>query len=395
MMKLKKTFKTEIDFSKEQTIQFHQSVGVCRWLYNQYIAKNQEQYALYRAGKTEKKFVTANDFDKYINHEVKVLEDFAWINVCGSKARKKSIVNAETAFKRFFKGLSKFPRFKKKNNQDVSLYFPKNNKGDWTVERHRVKIPTFGWVKIKEFSYIPTKMHVISGTISQKAGRYYVALLIEVENKHHNQTYTDEIGIDLGIKDFAVMSNGKVYKNVNKTARVKKLKKKLRRAQRRLSRKYESLKMNSKTQEGSATRQNIRKQVRKVQKIHQKLANIRTDFINKTVSSMIEQNPRSITIEDLNVRGMLKNRHLSKAVAAQKFYAFRMKLESKCKVHNIELRIVDRWYPSSKLCSCCGAYHKNMKLSDRMYLCNNCDTNIDRDFNASVNLKNAKEYKIA
>ena len=394
MMKLKKTFKTEIDFSTEQTIQFHQSVGVCRWLYNQYIAKNKEQYELYREGKAEKKFVTANEFDKYINNEVKVLEDFSWINECGSKARKKSIVNAETAFKRFFKGLSKIPRFKKKNKQDVSLYFPKNNKGDWTVERHRLKIPTFGWVKLKEFGYIPTQMNVISGTISQKAGKYYVSVLMEVDNISNNLAHTNGIGIDLGLKDFAVISNGKVYKNVNKTARVKKLKKKLRREQRRLSRKYESLKSSSKKQEGRATRQNIQKQVHQVQKLYQKLTNIRTDYMNKTVSSIVEQNPSSITIEDLNVRGMMKNRHLSKSVAEQKFYAFHVKMESKCKVNKIELRVVDRWYPSSKLCSCCGSYHKNLKLSDRMYHCNNCGTVMDRDFNASVNLKNAKKYKV-
>lgn len=213
---MKKAFKTEISFSKEQATKFHQSVGVCRWLYNQYIAKNKEQYKLYVEGKTEQKFVTANDFDKHINNEVKVLEDFAWINTCGSKARKKSIVNAETAFKRFFKGLSKFPRFKKKKNQDVSLYFPKNNKGDWTVERHRVKIPTFGWVKLKELGYIPTQMKVISGTISEKAGRYYVSVLMEVEsnNTYSISTHTDGMGVDLGIKEFAVISDGQVYKNI-------------------------------------------------------------------------------------------------------------------------------------------------------------------------------------
>ena len=201
--------------------------------------------------------------------------------------------------------------------------------------------------------------------------------------------------IDLGIKDFATISNGKVFKNINKTSRIKKLEKKLKREQRRLSRKYGSLKKNPKKQEGRATRQNIQKQVLKVQKLHQKLTNIRTDYINQTASSIIGQNPSSITIEDLDVKGMMKNRHLSKAVAQQKFYEFRVKLEIKCKTNGIELRVVDRFYPSSKLCSCCGHYHKELKLSDRTYQCDNCDTSIDRDFNASVNLKNAKEYKIA
>ncbi len=393
---MKRTYKTEIRLNKEQQKKFHQSVGICRWLYNQYVAKNREQYQLFKDGKVEKKdsFISANTFDKYINNEVKVLEEYSWINECGSKARKKAIVNAETSFKRFFKGQSKFPKFKKKKNNDVSLYFPKNGKTDWTVDRHRIKIPTFGWVKLKEFGYIPTKAKVINGTVSQIAGRYYVAVLVEEDIISYKRPQTESIGIDLGLKDFAIISDGQVIKNVNKSSRVKKLEKKLKREQRSLSRKYESMKKEKK-QERRATRQNIHKQVLKVQKLHQQLANIRTDYINKTISSIVEQNPSSITIEDLNIRGMMKNRHLSKAVSQQKFYEFRIKLEAKCKVNNIELRIVDRWYPSSKLCSCCSHYHKTLKLSDRIYHCDNCDTNIDRDFNASINLKNAKEYKIA
>ncbi|MGM9949418.1 MAG: RNA-guided endonuclease InsQ/TnpB family protein [Lysinibacillus sp.] len=392
---MKKAFKTEISLSNEQSQKFHQSIGVCRWVYNQYIAKNKEQYELYVEGKTEKKFLSANDFDKYINNEVKVLEGFSWIDECGSKARKKAIVNAEASFKRFFKGLSKYPRFKKKKDEDIKLYFPKNNKGDWTVERHRLKVPTFGWVKVKEFGYIPTEGKVISGTVSQKAGRYYVSLLMEVENRRLIPPQTEGVGIDLGIKDFAVISDGKVFPNVNKTVRMKKLKKKLRREQRRLSRKYESLKARAKKSETKASQQNIRKQVRKIQRLHRTITNIRTDHVNKTVSSIIERNPSSITMEDLNVRGMMRNRHLSRAVAGQSFCEFQVKLKGKCRANNIEHRVVDRWYPSSKICSCCGSYHETLKLSDRTYRCNYCDLVMDRDLNASINLKNAKEYKIS
>lgn len=271
---------------------FCQSIGVCRWLYNQYIAKNKEQYQLYLDGKTDKKFLSANDFDKYINNEVKILEEFDWIHTCGSKARKKSIVHAEMAFKRFFKGRSKFPRFKKKKNQDVKLYFPKNNKGDWTVERHRIKIPTFGWVELKEFGYIPSNMKVISGTISHKANRYYVSVLMEVAHTTPSKPKSEGMGIDLGLKDFAIMSDGVVVKNINKTARMKKLEKKMKREQRRLSRKYESLKSRTKKQEGRATRQNIQKQVHQVQKLHHQLTNIRTDYINKTISSICKAKPK-------------------------------------------------------------------------------------------------------
>ena len=202
------------------------------------------------------------------------------------------------------------------------------------------------------------------------------------------------IGIDLGIKDFAICSNGVKFKNVNKTSTVKKVEKKLKREQRKLSRKYESLKIRNKKEKGEATHQNIQKQVSKVQKLHQRLTNIRTDYINKTVSSIVKQKPSYITIEDLNVSGMMKNKHLSKVVAGQKFFEFRTKLTTKCKENNIELRIVDRFYPSSKTCSSCGEIKKDLKLKDRVYKCN-CGLTIDRDLNASMNLKNAKKYKIA
>uniref|UniRef100_UPI00260DA787 RNA-guided endonuclease InsQ/TnpB family protein n=1 Tax=uncultured Clostridium sp. TaxID=59620 RepID=UPI00260DA787 len=309
------------------------------------------------------------------------------------KARKKAIQNAETAYKRFFKGQSKFPKFKKKNKSDVKLYFPKNNKGDWKVDRHRIMIPTLKNVRLKEYGYIPVGAKVISGTVSKKANRYYVSVIIDTEiiqQKNINQG----IGIDLGLKDFAICSNtDKPYKNINKTQRVKKLEKKLLREQRKLSRKYESLKLKNKKEKGEATRQNIQKQIVRVQILHQKLTNIRTDYINKVVNSVVRNKPQYITIEDLNVKGLMKNKHLSKAVAQQKFYEFRNKLTNKCHALGIELRIVDRFYPSSK-CHCCGSIKKDLKLKDRIYRCE-CGYVEDRDYNASLNLRDAKIYKIA
>jgi len=314
-------------------------------------------------------------------------------------------MNGEKAFKRFFRGESGFPRFKKKKDQDVKVYFPKNNKTDWTIERHRVKVPTLGWVRLKEFGYIPVNSIVKSGTVNQKADRYYVSILVEEDVKQNEKTYfySNGIGVDLGLKEFAIYNNGITKKNINKTKKVKKLEKKLKREQKKLSRKYESLKIrnenininiNIKKEGGTATKQNIQKQVVKVQKLQQRLTNIRTDYINKIVSELIEQKPSFITIEDLNVRGMMKNRHLAKAVTQQKFYEFRTKLISKAKQNSIEIRIVNRWYPSSKICSCCGAIKKDLKLSDRVYKCR-CGLKIDRDLNAAINLANAKEYKIA
>ena len=394
MKKLQRAYKVEIKPTKKQIQKINQSISICRWLYNEYISVNNQLYAQFKKGFIDKKqaFISANDFDKHINNEVKVLESYSWINNCGSKARKKAIQNAETAYKKFFKGQSKLPRFKKKNKSDVKLYFPKNNKGDWKVDRHRIMIPTLKNVRLKEYGYIPAGAKVISGTVSKKANRYYVSVIIDTEiklqeNKNHG------IGIDLGIKDFAICSNKIIYKNINKTQRVRKLEKKLLKEQKRLSRKYESLKIRNKKEKGEATRQNIQKQIVKVQILHQKLTNIRTDYINKVISSVVRNKPQFIAIEDLNVKGMMKNKHLSKAVAQQKFYEFRNKLTNKCHALGIELRIVDRFYPSSKLCHHCGSIKKDLKLKDRTYKCE-CGYIEDRDYNASLNLRDAKIYQI-
>ncbi len=191
------------------------------------------------------------------------------------------------------------------------------------------------------------------------------------------------------MKDFAIVSSGKTYGNINKSARIRELEKQLRRAQRCLSRKYEEFKKGESTQ-----RANIQKQRLKVQKLHQRLDNIRTDYVNKVIAETVKTKPSYIAIEDLNVSGMMKNRHLSKAIASQKFYEFRAKLKTKCDDNSIELRIVDRWYPSSKMCHCCGRVSKDLKLSDRIYRCA-CGYIADRDFNASLNLRDAETYAIA
>jgi len=388
---LKKAYKTEVKPTQKQIEKINQSIGICRWLYSSYLAKNKELYEQYKQGliPKEKAFMSANDFDKYINNEVKILDNFKWINDCGSKARKKVIQNAEIAYKRFFKGQSKFPRFKKKNKSDVKIYFPKNNKGDWKVERHRIMIPTLKNVRLKEYGYIPVGAKVINGTVSKKADRYYVSVVIEIDTLIIQNT-NQGIGIDLGLKDFAICSDGNTYKNINKTQRVRKLEKKLKREQKRLSRKYEILKKKG----GTATKSNINKKIVKVQKIHHRLDNIRTDYINKTISKIINQKPKFITIEDLAVSNMMKNKHLSKAVAQQKFYEFRSKLTTKSNALGIELRIVDRFYPSSKLCHCCGSIKKDLKLKDRVYKCD-CGYIEDRDYNASLNLRDCLTYKIA
>lgn len=321
MKKLKKAYKIEMNPTDEQKSKIHRTIGVSRFVYNFYIAYNKEIY------EREGKFVSGMDFSKWLNNEyIPNNQEMKWIKEVSSKATKQAIMNGDKAFRDFFKKAKGFPRFKKKKNQYVKAYFPKNNKTDWTIERHRVKIPTLGWVRLKEFGYIPINSIVKSGTVSQKADRYYVSILVEetdIEISNSNigmkifNNNNEGIGIDLGIKEFAVCSDGIKFKNINKTSTVKKVEKKLKREQRKLSRKYESLKTRNKNiREGRATSQNIQKQVIKVQKLHQRLRNIRTDYINKTVFSIVKQKPSYITIEDLAVSNMMKNKHLSKAIAS-------------------------------------------------------------------------------
>ena len=373
-----KSFKTEIHPTKEQIVKIKKSMGICRFLCNEYIRENIKAY------ESNKTFITGNEFDKYVNNILS--KTLPWIKECGSKARKQAIRRSEQAFKKFFSKKSGFPNFKKKRHNNMSLYFPKNNKTDWVVERHRVKIPTLGFVRLKEKGYIPTKISVISGTITKQADRYYVSVIMNVGYKT-KQNNNQGIGIDLGIKEFAICSDNKVYPNINKTKKVKRLEKRLKREQRRLSRKLR------KHKKGESTR-NIDKQQLKVQKLHQRVRNKRVDYINKVISSIVKREPSFITIEDLNVAGMIKNRHLSKAISNQGFYMFRQKLYNKCQINNIELRIANRFFPSSKTCCKCGIIKKDLKLKDRIFTCL-CGNNIDRDLNASINLRNTLDYKLA
>ena len=387
MKRLLKSFKTEINPTEEQKARIRRTIGTCRYVYNFYLGHNK---ALHDNGE---KFMTGKSFSLWLNNEyIPDNPDKTWIREVYSKAVKKSIEDGCTAFTRFFKHQSDFPKFKKKGKSDVKMYFVRNNPKDCQCERHRLKIPTLGWVRIKEKGYIPTTKDgymIRSGTVSVKAGRFYVSVLVEIPDVNIDNSSNEGIGIDLGLKDFAIISNGKTYRNINKSAGLKKLEKQLIREQRSLSRKYESLKKGESTQ-----RANIQKQKLKVQKLHHKMDNIRTDYINKTIAEIVKTKPSYITIEDLNVKGMMKNRCLSKAVASQKFYEFRTRLKAKCDENGIELRVADRFYPSSKTCHHCGSVRKNLKLSDRIYRCE-CGYVADRDLNAALNLKDAKTYRIA
>lgn len=382
-----KSFKTEINPTEKQKVKIRKTIGTCRFIYNFYLAHNQQRY------ENGEKFMSSNQFRVWLNNEyLPNHPDYLWIKDAYSKAVTQSVNYGQTAFQKFFNHQNGFPKFKKKGKSDIKMYFVKNNPKDCYCERHRIKIPSLGWVRIKEKGYLPTTKdgYVIqSGTVSMKAGGFYVAVLVDIPDIPIINNTNEGIGIDLGIKNFAIVSNGKTYQNINKSVRLKKLEKQLRREQRCLSRKYNNLKKGESTQKA-----NIQKQKLKVQKLYHRIDNIRTDYINKIIAEIVKIKPSYITIENLNVKRMMKNRHLSKAIASQKFYEFRTKLKTKCNDIDIEIRIVDKWYPSSKTCHNCGTIKKDLKLSDRIFRCT-CGYIEDRDFNAALNLKDAKTYKIA
>lgn len=389
-----KTYKIEIKPTEEQKQKINKTIGICKFIYNFYISKNKEIY------EQTKKFMSANDFSKWLNNNfIPNNPSYLWIKEVSSKAVKQSICNAENSFKRFFKKQSKFPKYKKKSDTSVKMYLPKNNNTDWTIERHRVKIPTLGFIRLKEFGYIPLNSVVKSGTVSKDADRYFVSILVEEEksNIQHSKNQNG-IGIDLGLKDFAICSNGETFKNINKTNKIKKLEKKLKREQRAFSRKLENNKKTKKKggEKPANNSANINKNKLRIQILHRKLRNIRIEYVKFVVNSLVKANnlPEFISIEDLNVRGMMKNRHLSKAIQRQNFYYFRLFLEQQCKKYGVELRVINKFYPSSKLCSCCGQIKTDLKLSDRVYKCD-CGNIIDRDYQASLNIRDCKIYKVA
>ena len=382
-----KALKIELKLTNEQKIQVNKTIGTERFIYNEYIKYNQEQYEF------GNKFVSAFEFSKYINNVyLPNNPDKKWIKDVSSKSVKQAMIYGEKAFKNFFKGLTSFPVFKKKGKNELGAYFVKNHKTDFEFYRHKIKIPTLKFVRVKEYGYIPKNANIKSGTISKKANRYFLSLVIEVEDTiKETNTSTKGLGIDLGIKDTAICSDGRIFKNINKTKKVKKIEKKLKREQRKMSRSVEYSKSNKiKLRE----LKNFSKKKLKVQRLFYRLNCIRDDYNNKIVNEITRTKLKYITIEDLKVSNMMKNKHLSKAIQEQNFYAIRTKLINKCKERNIELRLVDTFYPSSKTCSCCGEIKKDLKLNDRIYKCGNCGLEIDRDYNASINLEKAQVYKI-
>ena len=377
-----KTIKVRLKPNNKQLTKLFQYAGCARFAYNWTIVREQENY------KQGNKFLSDYDLRKEFT-QLKKTSEYKWLNELSSNATKQAIKDACNAYIRFFKGQCRYPKLKSKKRSKQSFY-QGNDKIQFT-DTH-VKVEKFSkskrpnkqklnWIRLCEKGRIPTNCKYLNPRFTCDGLYWYVSVGIEV-NSNSDPPLNDGVGIDLGIKDLAICSDGNTYKSINKTQRVKRLEKKKRRLQHSVSRKYEKNKKG-----GSYCKTcNIIKREKELLKIIKRLTNIRHNYLHQTTSEIVKRKPSFICIEDLNVSGMMKDKHLSKAIQKQCFYEFRRQIEYKSEWNNIKVVVADRFFPSSKLCSCCGNVKKDLKLSDRIYRCE-CGNIIDRDYQASLNLK--------
>ena len=382
MNQMIKPIKVRLNPNNKQLTKLFQYAGCDRFAYNWAISREQDNY------KQGNKFLSDSELRKEFT-QLKKQSEYQWLNEVSNNVTKQAIKDACNTYKRFFKGQCKYPKFKSKKHSTPSFY-QDNIKIQFT-DTH-VKVESFSmskkqnkqklnWIKLCEKGRIPTDCKYMNPRFTYDGLYWYVSVGIEV-NDNTTLPSNEGIGIDLGIKDLAICSDGNTYKNINKTQTVKKLEKKKRRLQRSISRKYEENKKGASYCKTS----NIIKSEKELLKLNHRLTNIRQNYLHQTSAKIVKREPSFICIEDLNVSGMMKNKHLSKAVQQQGFYEFRRQIEYKTMRNNIPVVIADRFFPSSKLCSCCGSIKKDLKLSDRIYKCE-CGNIIDRDYQAALNLK--------
>ena len=365
-----------------QQTKLFQYAGASRFAYNWALAREKENYE--KGGRFIPDTELRKEFTRLRNSD-----EYAWLLNVSNNVTKQAIKDACSAYKNFFKGLQRYPRFKAKKKSmpkfyqdNIKIQFRDTHvKFEGFSFSRKANKQKLNWVKLAEHGRIPTDAKYRNPRVSFDGLNWWISVCVEFPDCRDRSNH-DGIGIDLGIKDLAICSDGNTYKNINKNQTVKKLEKRKRRLQRSVSRKYEHNKKG-----GSYCKtNNIVKKEKLLLKVNHRLANIRKDYLNQTTSEIVNRKPRFICIEDLNVSGMIKNRHLSKAVQNQGFFEFRKQLEYKCNDRGIQLIVADRFYPSSKRCSCCGKIKKDLRLSDRTYKCE-CGNVIDRDFQASLNLK--------
>lgn len=354
--------------SVEQEQKLWKSVGTARFIYNWTLAKQEENY------KNGGKFISNNDLRKEITILKK--DELLWLNEVSNNVAKQAVKDACDGYKKFFKGLAGKPRFKSRRRSRPSFY---NDTSKLKAKPKMVLIEKVGWLKTTE--QVPMNVKYTNPRVSFDGKYWYLSVGTEIENPIVELT-DESIGIDVGIKNLAICSNGMIFKNINKTRLVKKLEKRLRRLQRKISRKYELNREGRKFVKTS----NIIRLEKQIRLLHRRLSNIRNNHLHKATTEIVKTKPSRVVMETLNIKGMMKNHHLSKAIAKQGLHEFKRQLQYKCEFYGIEFVEADKWYPSSKLCSECGHKKTKLSLSERTYICEECGAVIDRDFNASINL---------
>ena len=376
------TIKVQLRPNNKQLTKLFQYAGCTRFAYNWTLAKEQENY------KQGNKFLQDGELRKEFT-KMKKLDEYKWLNKISNNVTKQAIKDACNSYKRFFEGKSKHPKFKSKRRSKPSFY--QDSVKIKFTDTH-VKVEGFAvskkknkqklnWIRLCEKGRIPTNCKYMNPRFTFDGLHWWLSVSIET-NDNPDIPMNEGVGIDLGLKDLAICSDGNTYKNINKTNKVKKMEKRKRRLQRSISRKYNMNKEGERYKKTS----NIIKRNKEFLKVIKRLTNIRHNHLHQITSKIVKRKPSFICIEDLNVSGMMKNKHLSKAIQQQGFYEFRRQIEYKAKWNNIPIILADRFFPSSKLCSCCGEIKKDLKLSDRVYKCD-CGNIIDRDYQASLNLK--------
>ena len=373
----------------EQEVLFWKSAGTARWAYNFYLSEKERVYQEYLANGTGKKDITGGEVRKYINNVLKKTTH-TWLSEVGSNVMKHGIQDAEEAFRRYFQGLSGKPSFKSKRRSKISFYVNYETlrwmQGGFHGER-------LGFVRTSQpLPKIAKNCKYLNPRISYDGKYWYLSVGYEVKDMPKPDLSGEIIGIDLGVKDLAILSDGRVYRNINKTHEVRRLVKKLKREQRKASRRVlQNIKSYDKNRRPRWKRplrecRNVERQNRKIRLLYRRINNIRTNYLHQTTTEIVKTKPSRIVMETLNVKGMMKDRHLSGAKAAQKLYEFKRQMQYKCEALGIELVEADRFYPSSKTCSHCGYIKRDLKLKDRIYRCPVCGLVIDRDLNAAINL---------
>lgn len=359
----------------EQVEQFKQYCNASRFIYNACLAEKIRAY--------QEDDISLGKFDivKYAE-SLKYSEEYSWLWGISSGVVRIAAQDLDNAYNLFFKrGNKGYPKFKKKGKCKESFGLKSDLshchfKDSTHLKFSKVKEP----VRIRKH-WIPDKMY--NPRVSFDGKFWYFSFSYEIEESPVSDS-EEVIGIDVGVSNFATTSDGVIYENINKTHRVKQLEKRKRKLQRKLSRKYLMNKEGSKFVKTN----NIKKLEYQIKMIDRKLKNIRNTYIHGITYNMVKTKPGCIVIEDLNVSGMLKNKHLSKAIQQQEFYKFRQYLTYKCQFYGVHLIVADRFYPSSKTCSCCGYKRRFLSLSERTFICPECDMVMNRDLNAAINLKN-------